>query len=345
MIVASYGLVCPVGHSAAAACAAFRAKVANFSELPYCDNWGASIIGAKVPGVSLGKHPGDRLVLMLARAVKECLREVPRPALGRLPFIVGLAEPGRPGSVDLSDTVRGATEARLGIRFHPGLSACLPRGHVSGFEGLRAARELLRSGAAPAVVVCGADSYLNATSLLWLEQQWRLKTLENSDGVIPGEGAAAVLLRPDPATPGEIALRIVGLGFGFEESHVMTEEPFLGKGLAQATQGALAEAGLRMHEIDWRISDVTGESYGFREQSLTIARTMRVRREDLPLWHWGEVVGDVGAASGLFEVVAADSAFRKGYAPGDRAICFTSSVLGDRAVAVVAHGGGSPPPP
>ena len=53
MHLISAGLVCSVGLSAAAACAAMRAGIAMFEELPYADNRGQPIVGAVVPGSDL----------------------------------------------------------------------------------------------------------------------------------------------------------------------------------------------------------------------------------------------------------------------------------------------------
>ena len=109
-----------------------------------------------------------------------------------------------------------------------------------------------------------------------------------------------------------------------------------GLGLTEAVRTALAEAKLGLHEIDCRFSDVTGELYGFKELPLVEGRLMRVvRKREQPLWHWAEVIGDSGAAAGALQLVAADEAFRKGYAPGERIICLTSAGPGDRASAVL----------
>ena len=98
----------------------------------------------------------------------------------------------------------------------------------------------------------------------------------------------------------------------------------------------MTEAKLGLHEIDCRLSDVTGELYGFKELPLVGGRLMRVvRKQDQPLWHWVEAIGDSGAAAGVAQLVMADEAFRKGYALGDRMICLTSSVPRDRAAVVV----------
>src|SRR5213592_1149933 len=92
-----------------------------------------------------------------------------------------------------------------------------------------------------------------------------------------------------------------------------------------------------MHEIGFRLSDVTGESYGFREQTLLITRLLRVRREEgFPIWHCAENFGDTGAAAGIVQLIVAFHAYQKGYAPGKIAMCFTSADSGRRAVALLA---------
>jgi 3-oxoacyl-[acyl-carrier-protein] synthase-1 len=226
-------------------------------------------------------------------------------------------------------------EEQLGLKFHPRLSGVIPQGHTSGFRAVQNARQLCRDGKAHACVICGVDSYINASSLLWLDQLWRLKTAENSDGVIPGEAAAAVLLEQQMTAQSIFKVKVIGLGFAHESAHILSEDPLLGLGLAEAVRTALAEAECQMHEIDFRLSDVTGESYGFKEQALILGRLMRVRREEFPLWHCADVIGDTGAAAGVCHLVRAAKAFAKGYAPGDRAAAFASNLSGERAAVIL----------
>jgi 3-oxoacyl-[acyl-carrier-protein] synthase-1 len=158
----------------------------------------------------------------------------------------------------------------------------------------------------------------------------------NSNGVIPGEAAACVLVERSEAEPKQVCVaRVVGLGFAQEKAPILSEDPLLGLGLTEAARSALAEAQLPMHEIDYRLSDVTGESYGFKEQALMLSRLLKVRRECLPIWQCADSIGETGAAAGVCQLVAAVHAWRKRYAPGKRAICCTSAVPGYRAVAVL----------
>ncbi len=336
MFLVSTGIVCSVGLSASAACAAMRAGIANFEELPYRDNNGEPIVGAITPILTPELQFGPRLMEMLAMALQDCLGQLPALPLQKVPLLVGLAEPGRPGGGEwLAENIILQVQDKLEWKFHPQLSKAIPKGHTAGFEGLRVARVLLQNPDVPGCIVCGVDSYINGSSLWWLQQHWRLKREDHSNGVIPGEAAAAVYVQRQPTFKAETLVQVIGLGYAHEKAIVLSEEPLLGLGLSWAIRAALAEANLQMHDIDFRLSDVTGESYGFKEQAIALSRLMRGRRDELPIWHSAEFIGDCGAATGVCQLVIARESFIKGYAPGDRAACYTSAVLGDRAVTVL----------
>lgn len=336
MRIESTGLVCSVGLTAKAACAAIRAGIAGFEELPYYDAKGKPLIGSPAAPFPPDTWSSERLIDLLALAISDCLGDLPKGSLIGIPLLIALAERDRPGGgAFLAGRVIQAVEQRVGAAFHPQFSRAIPEGQTAGFRAIQEAGTLLDLNHALACVVCGVDSYLNARSLNWLNQDWRLKTEQNSDGVIPGEAAAAVLISAQSGRGQTPKARISGWGFGSEPAPVLSEAPLLGRGLTEAARLALEQAGLQMHEIDLRLSDATGESYGFREQSLMLSRLLRVRRERLPIWHSADCIGDTGAAAGVCQLVIAAQAFNKGYAPGNRAICFTSAVNGDRAAVVL----------
>ena len=339
MYIVSAGLVCPVGLDAESACAAMRAGISSIGELPHSDERGAPIMGAAVPGLDMTMAGEDRLIELLARAILECVRDYDLPDLLTVPLFLGLAEPQRPGSAaTISGSIIPEIERRIGARFLDHQSCVIASGRTAGFEALQRARHLMQTRRFPRCLVCAVDSYLNAPCLQWLSEHWRLKTEDNSDGVIPGEAAAAVMVHLHPGSGSGAPTSLEGLGFGMERATVLSEEPpFLGLGLTEASRNALSEAGIQMHQIGFRISDVTGEGYGFKEQSLVVGRLLRRHREEgYPIWHCAENIGDTGAASGVVQLITAFSAFQKAYAPGPIAMCFTSSDWGTRAVAVLA---------
>ncbi|NOU21937.1 MAG: 3-oxoacyl-ACP synthase [Methyloglobulus sp.] len=337
MFIESTGMVCSVGLTAESACAAMRAGIANFQELPYLDNQGEPIIGAMVPDLPPDMKRGERLGELLAMAITDCLKNNAIQSLENIPILVGLAEPDRPGGgAGLADEIFDLMYEKLGLRFHPQLSRTIATGHTSGFEGLRIARELFKNTEVSACLVCGVDSYINPDTLQWLDQNQRLKSQENSDGVIPGETSAAVLITKRHQLNNKLSLRVIGLGFGVEIATIFNDEPFLGLGLTKATREALDQGGVQFHQIDLRISDITGESYGFREQALVKGRLLRVRKDDFPIWHCADSVGDCGAGAGVVQLVLAYQALLKGYMPGELVMGFTSSHYGARSTVLIS---------
>jgi 3-oxoacyl-[acyl-carrier-protein] synthase-1 len=165
-----------------------------------------------------------------------------------------------------------------------------------------------------------------------LAQQRRLLTDTNSDGVIPGEAAACVLL----GRRGSSALaHIRGLGFGEEPGLRANDVPLRATGIIAAARAALTEAGCTMDDIDLRISDAAGESYEFREQALLLPRLLQAPKPALPVMLPATSLGHVGVAAGLCGLVLATETFACGLAPGPRIMCFAGSTGPDRAALVV----------
>jgi 3-oxoacyl-[acyl-carrier-protein] synthase-1 len=311
-----------------------RAGIDAFAELPYLDNHGEPIMGAVVPELAPELRGRARLVELLKRPLAGLPDRLPESLpLDQLPLLVCTREPERPGAT-VNAIVR-EVETTLGIAFRRDNSDHVPRGSVGAFEALAHARRIITEGRAEACLIAAFDTLVDARALLWLDRAKRLKTPMQSDGVIPGEGACVTLVTAAPATPTHVAIR--GLGFAVEAATVLNEESFLGKGMAAAVRGALGEAGLAMHEIDFRLSDVAGESYAFEELSLAHSRVQRTVRECQVLWHPADKTGDCGAAAGLLQLAWAEQALARGYAPGRLGMCHGSAATGARAAAVVGN--------
>ncbi len=228
-------MVCSVGLTAASACAAMRAGIAKFDELPYLDNLGEPIIGATVAGLDVHLRRKNRTLQILVSAIRNCLSANHSFELENIPLLVCVAGPEtRNGSACDTHSMLAETQLKLGVRFHPELSQAVTKGHTAGFEALQITRRLLQYRNVEACLVCGVDSFCNANSLLWLEENERLKTRHNSNGVIPGEAGAAIFVHRQPPSTTEPAVHISGLGFAFESANLLSEEPLQGIGLAQA---------------------------------------------------------------------------------------------------------------
>src|SRR5262249_39102597 len=153
-------------------------------------------------------------------------------------------------------------------------------------------------------------------------------------GVIPGEAACLAVVSKEPRSDEHVS--VLGVGVATEPATVFNEEPFRADGMTAALHGALQEAGLALHDVDFRLSDVAGESYAFEELVLAQTRLMRQVRPTQPLWHAADCMGDCGAAAGLIQLAWAAHAFHRGYAPGPVASVHAASAFGQRAAAVVA---------
>ena len=323
-------MITPVGLSLDSSVAAMRAGLDGFAELPYWDNQGEPIAGAPVAILDADLRLRERLVELLALLLADLAERYPHCT--ELPVLACMPAPSSAG-VDgkLARLVQDAEE-KAGMRLRRDQARAFTSGRTAPFEALSHARGLLSSGHGPILVVA-VDSLVGARRLLALDQVFRLKTAANSDGVIPGEAACAVLLGADPPTA---SLAIKGIGFGTEPATITNEEPFLGLGLTAALRAALEEADTAMHHIGWTLSDTTGEAYCFEEIAVAHARNSSSTRSERPLWHAAESIGDSGAAAGLVHLCLAATAFERGYAPDRLAVVQGSDDGPSRAAAIVS---------
>jgi 3-oxoacyl-[acyl-carrier-protein] synthase-1 len=343
LAVHGVGLVTAVGLSAPASCAAFRAKISNPTETRFIDGAGQWIMAHQVeleqPWRGLSK-----LARMAALAAEEALQGVPRAQWAKLPMVLCVAEPDRPGRLDGLDTQLALMIQDLlgGVRFDAARSALVAHGRVGLAVALNGARRLLAQPDVPQVLVVATDSLITWPTLGPLEREGRLLAERNSNGFMAGEAAGALLLgragtagSSQQAAAGSGQLVVAGLGFAREAAHIASDEPLRGDGLAGAIRAALEDAGVAMHDIDFRISDVSGEHYYFKEAALALSRTLRQRKEDFDLWHPAECTGEVGAASGATVVALAHAACAKGYTLGSRVLAHWANDSGQRAAAVL----------
>ncbi|AZC31741.1 3-oxoacyl-ACP synthase [Pseudomonas chlororaphis subsp. piscium] len=330
------GMVSAVGLSAPASCAAIRCAIDNFQETRFIDRGGEWLIAASVP-LEQPWRGRSKLIKMAARAIAEAMQNTSGLDPEKTPLLLGVAEADRPGRLDGLDlSLLHDIERELGVRFH-GSSNVIARGRVSGAVALLNARKLIYEQGHRHVLIAGVDSFLSGPTLAAFEERERLLTSQNSNGFIPGEGAAAVVLAA-PVASEEPQLACIGLGFGVEKATVEAEDiPLRAEGLTQAVRAALSEAGCGLELMDYRLTDISGEQYYFKEASLALSRTLRVRKEFFHLWHPADCIGEVGAAIGPAMLAVALAASRKGYGEGPNIFCHLGNDAGQRAAALLSY--------
>jgi 3-oxoacyl-[acyl-carrier-protein] synthase I len=338
-IVAS-GMLTGVGLSAPASCAAIRCAINNFTETRFMDGGGEWIIASQVP-LEQPWRGRSKLLHMVVPAIRECLSHIPGIDPDTIPLLLCVAERTRPGRLDgLDDELVIEIRNDLGINFHPD-SVIIPEGRVAGAYAMKFARDLLYTMHVPYCLIAGVDSYLVASTLAGYEDRDRLLTSKNSNGFIPGEAAAAVLVALPGAHSVSDDLVCTGMGFGSENATVESEEPLRADGLVAAIRTALSDAECTMGDLDYRITGVNGEQYWFKEAALAVTRTLRTRKELFDIWHPADCIGEVGAASAPAALAVALAAARKNYAPGPRALGHFSSDDSARFAVVLAANGGN----
>lgn len=334
LAVMGSGMVTGVGLSAPASCAAIRCAIDNFNETRFIDEGGEWIIGSEVP-LDEAWRDFEKLVQMAVSAIRECHAHAGAVPLSSVPLLLCIAEPTRPGRADgLDNELLKEIEKALNTKLHP-RSAVIARGHASIAEALHLASHFI-SSESPFALIAGVDSFLSWSTLSVYESQSRLLTSKNSNGFIPGEAAAAVLIGAPKS--GADNLICTGIGAGQEPATVESEMPLRGNGMVEAFRQAFADAGCTMAEMDYRLTDLNGEQYSFKEAALAMNRLVRVRKARFPIWHPTDCVGEVGAAIGPLSLGVALAAARKGYAPGPGVLCHFGEGS-DRVALVLRHQG------
>lgn len=333
--IKSTGLVTSVGLSAPATCAAIRAKISNPTETRFMGSDGEWIMAHQVP-LEQPWRGRAKLAKMAAMAIAECLDQVPPKDWPSIPLLLCVAEPERPGRLDgLEDQLLPEIKQELGTQFAPE-SGVIPRGRISAIRALAEARRILYASSTPKVLIAATDSLLTWPTLSAFEREDRLLTPSNSNGFMPGEAGGALLIgRPEHGDE----LLCTGIGSGTEKAHINSGEPLRADGLASAIKAALADAGCELHNVDYRITDISGEQYYFKEAALALARILRQRKEEFDIWHPAECIGEVGAAAGIAVLAVSVAACRKAYFPGPAILTHCANDSGRRYAAILRFGG------
>lgn len=322
------GLVTSVGLGAQESCAAFRAKISNPTETRFMGSDGQWIMAHQV-ALEQPWRGLTKLAKMAAMVIEEALGGIPKAQWGELPLLLCIAEAERPGRLEgLDERLFLQIQVELGVRFSS-TSAVVPQGRVAVAVALMQARKLIKESGHARVLIAATDSLLTWSTLSHYQQEDRLLTERNSNGFIPGEGAGALLVESASGRSGELICS--GIGFGKEAAHINSEEPLRAEGLSQAIKAALVEAGQAMHDFDYRITDLSGEQYYFKEAALALSRTLRQRKESFDIWHPAECTGETGAVAGTAVIALAQAACQKGYSPSPNIIAHLANDAGQRA--------------
>jgi 3-oxoacyl-[acyl-carrier-protein] synthase-1 len=333
--VMASGMVTGLGFNAPASLAALRAGISAVQLTGWTDcETGEPLRGAKVALPQWWEGVG-KLAELVAPAIDECLDAIAPTPRESVPILLGVAARERPGRLpQLDETLLDEVHARLELPAHP-YSRLIALDQAAGAHALIAAQELIRRRLAQRVIVAGVDSFLRKPILDSLVKRRRLMSGDNSNGFFPGEAGCAIAVGATDTCSGR-QLEIFGIGVAEESATIDSTTPLRAQGLTQAVKQALGNAGVSLGDVAYRLTDLSGEHYKFKEALFVAGRLdSGSRSAPLPLWHPVEYLGEIGAAVLPCLLAQARHAALEDYAPGPLALCHVGSDAGARAALVV----------
>jgi 3-oxoacyl-[acyl-carrier-protein] synthase-1 len=334
------GIALPVGYDAPSATAAIWAGVPRLREIPkYATRKGQSATGGIAVELTADRSGVDRLTALAAPALEEAVQDATRwcaplePA--RTVVLVAVADAERPAYEPF-----GEPQAREIVGLVEGAPAervVLVRGdHTAGIRAVIEARRLLREGAADACIVLGVDSQLDAPVLDVLADARRPRTEERA-GVIPGEGAACLVLERESGARARGArplARLRAMATGREPAPSGGGDPSRAEGLSATLRGIFEAHGGADRPIDGVLCDLNGDPFRAREWGIVSARNLTELPSPPTLLHPADCTGDLGAAFGVVLIALAAQAIRRGYAGGPTFLVWCADE-GERRAAVL----------
>ncbi len=327
------GLCCAVGYHLDAATCALRANIDHFQESEFLTNKGERVVVARLFETDLWGQ--SRLARWLELAIKDCLQHAPSLDTREVPAVWLAPEQDRQG-VTLSwwTEVFNEVTTKLGLKFHP-QSGVIARGRAGLGEALEQVASLLKTSNCPAVMLIGVDSYLHAATINHYLKADRLQISGNSDGFIPGEAAAAVLLTTAGAT--ESGVKVIGYQHGHEVGRPDGSVPCRAQGLSDTIRAALASSQTPYARLDFRVSDQNGEAFFAKEAANAIARVAPRQAHRLPVLTVCDCLGEIGAATGPSMLAYLSRFMPHPDSPGRTALLHLANDDGRRSAVVVQY--------
>jgi len=205
------------------------------------------------------------------------------------------------------------------------LAEIIPAGHAGSAVAIERASELLGNGYSRVLIVA-ADSYLDTSALEWLDALGRLKTPDNSAGLIAGEAAASVLLESASSVRrrnGRSFATVHRSATAWEQNHYLSNNRSQGKALASVIEIALEQPTDSVFSGDL-ISDMNGEEWRAYELGCTRIR-LRSQLASTRILYPATSFGEIGAASGIAALCVAARSFERSYASGGGTLVTNSS--------------------
>lgn len=224
---------------------------------------------------------------------------------------------GNPGEMEVqlaslypSHTLAAHVAAEIGAG---GIVTVLPAACAAGNYAVASAYDAIRAGRSDVMLAGGADAFSRITftgfARLGAIAPVRCQPFDrNRKGIIPGEGAAVLVLeRLDAALARQASIYAEVAGYGQScDAHHATSMPPDASGAVQAMRHALKDAGLQPSQVRYVSAHGTGTPTNDRLETLAIKTVFGEAAYSVPISSVKSMLGHaMGAASAIEAVVCA----------------------------------------
>ena len=303
MNIVSIGMCTPLGLCWKTSVAEMQAGTLRFVETQIELGPDEYLRACRLPLLSPHLDRTERTIGLAVTALMDALASAETLLCGvsHLPMLLALPGNDAGDKIDaryVASVLQAEAEETLRIKLTD--VGIIQEGRAGFLMAIERAEKMLRAGSAPWILAGASDSLCDLTSLSQLLRSGRILSNDNIDGLLPGEGAAFVLLTrlESPSTASRVHGRIVASATG-REPH-----PFLSRDMPSRADGltsALTQLRARLERnavVDAALSCQPGETFWARELTQAYLRNADFFPEPFKVTAVSESLGDVGAASG-----------------------------------------------
>jgi len=198
----------------------------------------------------------------------------------------------------------------------------IPTACAAGNYAIGYGFDLIRTGRTELMLAGGADPFSRITYMgfarLGAIAPERCQPFDkNRQGMVPGEGAAVLVLEPLEsalARGAKIYAEVLGYGVSCDSHHMTAAHP-QGDGAMRAMSMAIRESGVTTDDIEYISAHGTGTPTNDRVESLAVRRLFGTRADKIPMSSIKSMIGHTMGAASAIEAVACALAIDTGIAP------------------------------
>lgn len=198
----------------------------------------------------------------------------------------------------------------------------IPTACAAGNYAIGYGFDLIRTGRADLMLGGGADAFSRITYMgfarLGAIAPERCQPFDkNRKGMVPGEGAAVLVLEPletAQARGAHIYAEVLGYGLSCDSHHMTAAHPE-GDGAIRAMASALEESGPTINDVDYISAHGTGTPTNDRVESIAVRRLFGSRADNVPISSIKSMIGHTMGAASAIEAAACALAIDTGTIP------------------------------